>query len=71
MNLLKKLKFAALLTFFLGFMFSASLVSCKQAQSDDKESTEHPSGDAAKDSSEHPSGQEHPTDAKADSTKTE
>lgn len=71
MNLLKKLKFAALLTLFLGFMISASMVSCKQSASDDKESTEHPSGDAASDSSEHPSGQEHPTDAKADSTKTE
>ena len=70
--MLKKLKSFALLTLFLGFMFSASLVSCKQAQSDDKESTEHPSGDEAKDSSEHPSGsQEHPNDSKADSTKTE
>lgn len=71
MNLLKKLKSFALLTLFLGILFSASLVSCDKARSNDGESTEHPSGDEAKDSSEHPKGQEHPNDNKADSTKTE
>ncbi|HEX8040683.1 MAG TPA: hypothetical protein VF490_16110 [Chryseosolibacter sp.] len=65
MNLFKKLKSFTVLAFFLAILSSASLTSCNRAaQGDDKESTEHPSGDKA--------GSEHPSDSTAsDSTKTQ
>ena len=70
MNLLKKLKSLAVLMFFVGFLASATLISCgKQA---DKEGTEHPAEGEEAEKSEHPEkkADEHPTE-KADTTKTE
>lgn len=71
MNLLKRIKTFAVVMFVSGVLLSATVTSCKQAESaDQEESSEHPAGDTTeKAKDEHPKAEsEHP---KSDTTKVD